>query len=958
MPSRRQRALLVRLLLDPGRVVSADALVDSAWDADDQPIEPRGALQTQISRLRTGLQEAGAVLETSPPGYRLNVTPQFVDASVFERLLSGARDLVDTVPETALEQYNQALGMWRGHAYAEFAESFARPEAIRLEQLRLSATEDRIRLLLLLGETGLAVAEADALTTAEPLREGAHALLMRALAEAGRQGEALAVYQRIHKRLVDELGTEPTEDLQALHVRILRQEDTQPAEGARTPGPRSDQNLTPVPSTLSSFIGRENEMQAVVSALAAARVVSIVGTGGVGKSRLAIECAPHLPGAARVWVELAALRDPADVPQAFLDALGLSNPSGDPPLEILVTALRMRDIVLIVDNCEHVVDEVAATISTVIRTCPGVRVIATSRERLAIDGEHVVRLEPLPLTNGNGGTGEAPAVRLFLDRLGEAGYMADQRDPAIQRLAHLVSRRLDGLPLALELTAAHASALGLDYVAETANLFDLGTGRRTEQESHQSLRAVLAWSYNLLTSDEQRLLRRLAVFPGWFPASWCEAVCADEALPAGRIGALLAALVEKSLVVRLPRPAAGGRSHGLLETVKSFAKEELTAREMQELRRAHARFTVAWTETTARTIGSSDDKELSLIAAAVHDLRAARAWAHENDTDLAVRLSAALHRYASELRGDFEMLSWAEAATELPGFTERPLYRIVLASAVTAAIMRGDSETAARRAAEAVAALPVSDPQASIAYGSLVHAAGVTGDFGEEIRANRRAWQASRIAQDPVGETLAATWLAIDLNSQGNHEGAQRWLVRSQAAADRSPSLIPHAIFLAAHGWCSYDEAYEKATASLMRMREDALSIGAPFVAGYALLYWVALEGQRPENVQDLDVFRQALTSWQNVGNRTGIGTVLLNLIPVMTWRQQDEVSVALYTTVNNSGRFLPGLTPDPDTVDHAVAVSTKRLGMEAESTSQRWKDAGMDSALQMALDAIDREKP
>ncbi|WP_160147083.1 ATP-binding protein [Thermomonospora echinospora] len=838
MPSRRQRALLARLLLSPSHTVSADSLIESAWTDGAPPRHPVPALQTLVSRLRVLLEDTGAELETAPPGYRLRVPPEMVDSWRFEDLVGEARVLAAVGdPAAAVARYDEAAALWRGAAYAEFADAFAGPEAVRLEQIRLAAAEERLAALLEAGDTATAVADAETLTRAEPLRERAQALLMRALARSGRATDALAVYQRVRERLADELGTEPSDELKETELLVLRNQ-VGPSP-CHAPGGSADRRRhAAVPHMASGFVGRAHELAEVAAALSRDRLVTVTGPGGVGKTRLAIECAARWDGASPAWVELALADDAESVVSAFLDALGVPDPwSGTWP-EALTAALRDHEAVILVDNCENVIDHAAAVISRILRACPRVRVLATSRERLAVEGEAVFDLAPLPA--------DGTATDLFLARLSAADRTIDITDAEVRRLAGAVSRRLDGLPLALELAAPRAAALGLAEMLESADLFGLVAGRRGDPPRHTDLSSLLAWSYELLTEDEQRLLRRLSVFPGAFGADWAERVCSDGALPAPRVAGLLAALTDKSLVTRLRCPRTGRRGQTLLETVRHFARRELeTADEPLALRAAHASFLVSWTAERTGLIGSAyDGASMYFLHAAANDFRAAFAWTHRHDPDLGIRLSAALHRYAFNLRGDHELLQWSERALGLPGFHVHPQRSAVLASAAAFAGMRGDHETALRRAREAVFSLGPGDRQAPAVHDLSAWTHWLAGDPAHAMAAHRRQWREARALDDLFHEGLAASRLAVGSMLLGDRAEAERWLVRCRSAAGsaRSPVLDAYAENAASH--CRAEESPEAAVEHLARCHELASALGFDVTTGHPLVDRIRPEAQ------------------------------------------------------------------------------------------------------------------
>ncbi|GLX09567.1 BTAD domain-containing putative transcriptional regulator [Microbispora sp. NBRC 16548] len=594
------RALLARLALSCGRVVPVDGLTDALWgdEGDDLPADAANALQIRVSKLRRALAAAGLgadVLITQAPGYRLAVPPDAVDAHVFERLLVRAREETAAGNVTAaLGGLDEALRLWRGPALADVGQTtWATAESTRLEELRLGAVEDRFELLLESGGHNEAVADIERLVARQPLRERLHRLLMLALYRGGRQAEALAAYQALRRGLADELGIDPSPELQALAEAILRQQVPSPPseEPQRQPQSQSQSQAQRVrgdrlPRRLTSVIGRQDDVAAALERLAESRLVTLTGPGGMGKTTLAFEIArrasetPDETQADRVLlVRLAALEPGADVAAAFAAELGVP-PQGTATADAVEEHLRDGRTLLVVDNCEHLVDDVAALVERLAAACPRLRVLATSREALAIPGEVQVAVGPLDVTHNDG-----PAVRLFAERA-RAVRPSFTLDEETAPVVASICRRLDGMPLAIELAAARVKALSpADIEARLADRFSLLTaGPRTGEARHRTLRATLDWSHDLLSEAERRLLRRLAVFRGgWTPAA-AEEVCAFGGVGRGEVLDLLFRLVDRSLVV--PEPAAG--RFRLLVTVRDYAWARLEeAGEVAECRDRH-----------------------------------------------------------------------------------------------------------------------------------------------------------------------------------------------------------------------------------------------------------------------------------------------------------------------------------------------------------------------------------
>ncbi|ROT27266.1 BTAD domain-containing putative transcriptional regulator [Micromonospora sp. HM5-17] len=658
----RLRALLVLLLLDADRVVGADRLIHGLY-GDRPPGRAGNALQSQVSRLRQLLADgAGPSLEFHPAGYRLAVDPEEVDVHRFTRLVgAGQRALASGDPRSAAELLRAALELWRGEPLADVRDApFAAAQVARLVELRLGAVEDRVEAELGLGASGSAIGELRDLVAAYPLRERLRGQLMRALHAAGRRAEALAVFAEGRRLLAEELGTDPSPELAALHLALLRDGPAPdagppvsaahpPASAARPPTPGGRPSGTGLPAQLSSFVGREDELRRVGKLLDEARLVTLHGPGGVGKTRLAIEAAGQHAGEVRL-VELAALTDGAEVAQAVLAALnlrdaGLRAPGGPPDVtDRLVAALADRRLLLVLDNCEHVVAEAARLVARLLGACPGVRILATSREPLGITGEAMCPVSGLRLPATDVTPARArdyAAVRLFVDRAADVVPGFDVDDDNVDAVLR-ICRTLDGLPLAIELAAARLRVLPVAEIA--ARLDDrfrlLSRGSRVAEPRHQTLRAVVRWSWDLLDDTERRLARRMTVFAGGGTLDAIERVCglSDDA----DVLDVLTGLVDKSLV-----EAVGGR-YRMLETIRAFCAERLVeAGEAEPLRRAHAAYFLDLARTADRGLRGADQLTwLRRLDAERDNLHVAlrRALAG-GDVETALRLVAALSFY-------------------------------------------------------------------------------------------------------------------------------------------------------------------------------------------------------------------------------------------------------------------------------------------------------------------------
>ncbi|MGW1198904.1 ATP-binding protein [Streptomyces sp. NPDC002536] len=605
----RLRALLAALALRPGRTATVAALVDDVWDGDP-PADAAGALQALVGRLRRVLgREAVA---SAAGGYRLCAEPDDVDLYRFERLADeGDRALADGDPAKAAALLDDALALWRGPALADLPGGRT-GLAARCEARRHEAHRARLAVAVALGHVVLP--ELSELCAAHPLDEPLQALRLRALRAAGRSAEALAAYEEIRLALADRLGADPGPELSALYAELLapasdgcgsdvagRAHAAEPHDAAQS---RAPDGAHPAPVTsgaaggrptgnlrarLTSFVGREGDLDLIRGDLAAHRLVTLLGPGGAGKTRLSQEAAEAAAQADGRWpdgvwfAELAPVDEGGtveDVVEAVFTALGAretvvrstaseglraaTDAALLDPVERLAELCARRRMLLVLDNCEHVVDAAARLAETVLAHCPGVTVLATSREPLAVPGELVRPVEPLP---------DPVALRLLAERGAAArpGFrVADDPEACAE-----ICRRLDGLPLAIELAAARLRMLTPRGIADRLDdRFRLLTsGSRTVLPRQQTLRAVVDWSWDLLTEPERAVLRRLSVFAGGCSLEAAEEVCAEGG-DGTDVAVHLGSLVDKSLVVAAP--AAGGEMrYRLLETVGEYASERL-----------------------------------------------------------------------------------------------------------------------------------------------------------------------------------------------------------------------------------------------------------------------------------------------------------------------------------------------------------------------------------------------
>jgi predicted ATPase len=668
----RQRALLGLLLLHANEVVGQDRIVDELWGEAPPPTAPT-ALHGYVSRLRKLLGPDR--VQTRPPGYVLRVEPGELDLHRFVRLVERQR-------------YRQALELWRGPALGDLAfEPFAQTEIERLEELRLAALEGRLASDLSEGGHAELVAELEALVDEHPLRERFAAQLMLALYRSGRQAEALDVYRAARARLLGELGLEPGEELRRLERRILEQ-DPALLEAARAVRRRD----TRLPAPTTSFVGRVRELEQVQSLVARrdVRLLTLTGAGGTGKTRLALEVAraraeDFADGAAAA--ALAALSDPSLVASAIAQALGVHQSQGQTAADALKDFLRDRELLLLLDNLEHLLDA-TPFVSELLASSPGLTVLATSRVHLNLYGEFEYSVPPLSLAD--------EAVALFLQRAQAAKPEFELSEDNAEAVARICAR-VDGLPLAIELAAARIRTLAPAALLEAlGQRLDLLTdGPRDLPARQRTLRDTIAWSYDLLTPLEQAVFARLAVFAGGGSVAAAEAVCSEGAAEA------LASLAGQNLV-----GAEDGSRFEILETIREFALERLAASGEEEATRdRHAGFFLAAVEEGGpNRRGDERTAWLDGVDRELENVRAALAWGAggAGDVEVGLRTAAGLIPYWMA-RGYF--VEAVAAADALLARSTQPTVgraRALAVGAMLAVLASGDLTTGETRAAEAV----------------------------------------------------------------------------------------------------------------------------------------------------------------------------------------------------------------------------------------------------------------
>ena len=759
----KPRQILAMLVAAHGGVVSTDRFHEEVW-GDDQPADPGAVLQSNISRLRK-LLDPDARIVARPGGYALEIDPLAVDEWRFEADYDAARAATD--PATVIESYRRALDCFSGAPYAEFSHcDWVRANVLRLEEMRTVAREELFSARLAIGDDRTIVADLEALVSEHPLRERPWHQLAVALHRSGRSADALRRIAAFRALLRDELGLDPPAAIRQLEGRILDSDPALLGPSTQLAGHRPHR----LPAEATTLVGRSADIAGIVRHLGEHRLVTLVGPGGVGKTRLAMRVA------AEVWdrrrgevyvVELAPVHDPLSTAAAVATAFDVQQRQYLSVEESLVEYLRGRNALLVLDNCEHLPVPIGHLAERMLAACTDLTVLATSREVLGLQSEHVRRVEPLAVATGVTALGElakVPAVRVFVERATASNPDFSLNADNAAAVAEIV-RRLEGLPLAIELAAARSSAIGPAALAERLRerfeLLDHAQAGRPGR--HQTLTELVAWSFNLLGGREQILFGRVSVFAGSFGLDAVETICADESLDASSVARVLAALVDKSMVQLTDVESSRYR---VLEPLREFGRGELRDSERVALAERHSSWYLDLAERSARSLGGAHEPEAATrLDREFGNLRSAfSSFSERGAVEQCARLVVALREYSFRSMRD-EVIAWAEDVITMPGFDHSQRAPLVLATAAYGRFVRGDLDR-------------------SIEYGEraveMSHRLGV-GSSGLAERSLGNAWFYRGEAE------VAQQWMdrMLDDAVPGPTPG---WAMRS--TCDRSPSPV------------------------------------------------------------------------------------------------------------------------------------------------------------------------
>jgi predicted ATPase/DNA-binding SARP family transcriptional activator len=909
----KRRAVLALLALAEGRTVPVDTLVDALWPSE-VPESGRQALHSHVSRLRGHLGSAAARLETQPDGYRLALEDDALDVARARALLAAARARGRQDPAGALAALRRARALWRGPVLSDLTDVL--PIATAVEEctrLRREVTDALIGSAIAAGQAEEVLGLAAASVTEDPLREPAVLLLVRALAATGRAPEALQTAREYRQRLAEETGLDPSPELDQLEREV--------AGGAAGPAPGHRVSVRPT----TRLIGRDAEVAALHRRLESERLVTLVGPGGVGKTRVALEVARRSGTTATLL--LAPVTDPAAVPHALAAALGLEVVRGD-VLAACAAVLGDRPGLLVVDNCEHLLDAVRDAVDAVLSACPRLAVLATSREPLGLAAECVVRLAPLPLPDGDRDLARVPSVAVFLDRAGRVRPGPPPTPDELRTVADIV-HRLDGMPLAIELAAGRLSTFSLTDLRSrlTRSLDLLGGGRPSGDARHRTLRATVEWSYQLLSEDQRRLFRYLSVFVDGVDLATAERLAADLGLGSDP-GSVLARLVDASMVEA--DIGEGGTRYRMLDTLRAFGLDRLTAagewEAATDLVQRWAVELAAWFAATTPT--DREPEADAVLRREVANLRAAwRSARSRGALDDAVAMVLGLYD-AVTYRDLVELRSWAEELAADPALTGHPQEAAVLGTAGEAAYHRGDLPTAVRLARAGL-------ERATDAIGTgycLLPLSVVALARGAYAEAAEHALAAAALRVRP-GELLGIAALALAY--AGDADRARSLNDRGLAEA-ASPSMRAFGAYVTGEIETSVGRR-DRAEPHYVRAIDLARAAGATFVVGIASVGLLPARADAGRVREALVGYREVVDYFARTGNWTHQWTTLRNLADLLR-RLGDEQPADLLDAASDrapdaAARSTP---PQPATVEvpgRDAVLEVARLAIERNLT-------------------------
>ncbi|MDP9441656.1 MAG: winged helix-turn-helix domain-containing protein [Actinomycetota bacterium] len=943
----REAVVLSALALRAGQVVSTDTLMERLWGEAPPPTAPK-ALQNVIVRLRKRLQpdpSSPSVLLTRGSGYVLDVPRRRVDAHRFMDDLRAARARRESGDATAARaSADAALALWRAPQLPDFGVSIeATVDAEHLYTARLEALEIRIDADLMLGRHESIVAELEELVRAHPFREDFWEFLMLALYRCGRQADALEAFQRARRVLGEELGLDPSPRLRQVEARLLAQDPVLDPPRRSHQGPGGVAGNLPRPRT--PLVGREADVSGVVEALHAEPLVTLVGPGGVGKTRLALAAATQSREgfADGAWlVDLAALEDADHIDEALATLLGLRILAAGVIRERVVEALRHRQMLLVFDNCEHVIDQAAALVDALLARCPDVTVLATSREPLLVDGELVWMTEPLPVPANGSEVGEAPASRIFMEAARRRGYDASRISPEV---AVEVCRRLDGLPLALELAGGCLASMsepellgGLDSPLQL-----LSDGRRTSAARQRGLRDTVAWSYDLLDERDRQVFERVAVFPGGFTAEAAAAVRGGGAALAD-VAEPLRRLAERSMLAG----DADDDRHRMLETLRAYGLERLEARGAgDETRTAMTLHCIQLAERVNAGVQGDDEPACArLVTAEFDNLRGGFGHARRiGDSDLGLRLVGNLF-WEAIWRNRIEVFRWAQEIVEATNGSH-PLLPRCAALAAWAAVIDGRRDDGRRLARRGLEGAPATGTGPGMCFGILAMADQFEGRPHDARPHYERALQ---MVNEPDHWALGRVGLSLTYTFTGAPQKALDVLADADQQGGRSARAF--VAYARAEAVALLDPP--SAMASVDVALAEARSLHADHVTAALSVLRASLQSRHGERETALKAFADLLELYRRWGQWAHVWTVVFNLVELLAAIGRHEAATVLYHAAVAAPDANPVFGVQAERLDNILTRMHRESG---EERFDRWATTGRQmttlAAFQYAADAV-----
>ncbi|SOJ56361.1 Putative HTH-type transcriptional regulator [Mycobacterium simulans] len=922
----RQRCVLAALLIDVNRPVRLDQMVDRVW-ADNPPYRARSTLAVYVSRLRNLLAGSGDVTISSDlGGYVLRADPLSVDLHRFRSVVAQARASAD--PHEAAGLFDRALAMWSGEPFVLLDTPWLNDVRTALQAERFSVELDRNDVALRVGRHDALLVEISAAQAANPFNERVAGQLMLAQYRGGRQDDALDTYRRIRERLVATLGVDPGPALRQVHQQILTGEIEAPVAN---PAASLDHPVLAHPIAVdrshsgllrraTSFIGHEHELGQIADALGKGPLVTLIGVGGVGKTRLAVEVARREQDrfGEGVWIcELGPLEHGNAVAQAVAAAGRVWRQQGLDVEESVIEYLRAHEVLLLVDNCEHVLEAAGSLVSRIVQNCPRVSVLATSRQPLGVEGEQIVVVSPLPAED---------AIRLFVDRAKASRPDFTLDDQPMGVVAEICSR-VDCLPLGVELAAARTRMMSTRDVARRLDdLRLLDRGVRGVHPRQQSLAATIAWSYRLLTETEQSFFTRLSVFAGTFDLEAAHRVCGTPGAAEHDTLRLLSGLVDKSMVV--VRNVTDRTRYGVLETLRGFGRERLQESGIDtRCAMRHARYFAELAERAGAGMQSAQERDwVERLLPDYDNLRAAFEHAMEqHDTGLALRLGASTPEFLGWRMGYED----ADHAAQLIAVADpdHPLFPVVVGATARAAWNHADFAHAKSLAALAGGRRPARGTA------RVVYPCDVLADialFEGDPQGARSYWDAeaalARRDADPIRLAWTLYLLAICEALLGKPDSALSAAQEAVAVADSTANPTAQALAYFALGYLLRRSEPEQA----LVLFDDAARLAADvqnfWVYGTALMGAAATRAMHGDPTAAAQLLIAVLDHWDRFGDVTEQWVALRYVTRLLFRLGSHEDAAFLHCALVNAGKPPPLTAAQLDVVADCLGLA----GLEA----------------------------